>query len=68
MRGGNSSGRGGASGSCTGGAMSGCGVPGGISGGGSEGVPGVAGGISGGSIGISTFTFGCPEDHNDDAA
>lgn len=47
--------------------MSGCGVPGGILGGGSEGVPGVAGGISGGSIGISTFTFGCPED-NDDAA
>ena len=50
---GNSSGRGGSPGSCTGGGTSGLGLPGGLSCGGSDGCPGWIGGSSCGSIGVS---------------
>jgi len=51
---GNSSGRCGSPGSCTGGGISGAGFPGGFSGGGSVGRPGWIGGSSVGSIGITS--------------
>jgi hypothetical protein len=54
---GNSSGRCGSPGSCTGGGISGCGFPGGLSGGSSVGCPGWIGGSSVGLIGIISPPF-----------